>query len=129
MLSWGMSTTSELCQRCGLCCDGTLFTRTPLHEREVDALRALSPLPGDEARAPGLAQPCAALRGSRCAIYAERPASCRGYECLLFGALVEGEVGLDDALAVVDEARVRTAAPDDGLPGFLDHHFGRRRPC
>lgn len=124
-----MSAASELCQRCGLCCDGTLFTRTPLRSDEVDALRALSPLPGDAARAPGLAQPCAALEGSRCTIYAERPASCRRYECLLHGALVEGELGLDEALDVVEEARARAAARDEALPGFLDHHFGRRRPC
>lgn len=124
-----MGAASELCRRCGLCCDGTLFTRTPLLPDEVERLAALVPLPGDGARAPGLGQPCAALEGSRCTIYAERPSSCRRYECLLRGAVVEGEVGLDEALGVIDEARARAAAGDEGLGGFLEHCFGRRRPC
>ncbi len=123
-----MSSTSELCQRCGLCCDGTLFTRTPLQAEEVEALRALSPRPVDEACGHGLAQPCAALEGTRCTIYAGRPAACRRYACLLHGALAEGEVGLDEALAVVDEARARAAAGGEGLAAFLEHHFGRRAP-
>ncbi len=119
---------SELCQRCGLCCDGTLFTRTPLLPDEAERL-ADRALPADGTRAPGLAQPCAALEDTRCTIYEARPTACRRFECLLHGALVEGEVDLDEALAVVAEARARGARGDDDARGYVDHHFGRRRPC
>lgn len=123
-----MSSASELCLRCGLCCDGTLFTRTPLLPDEAEALRARSAevTPCARSGTPGLRQPCAALDGSRCTIYADRPASCRRYECLLHGALVEGEVDLDEALTVVEEARARARRGDGDLDAFLDHHFGRR---
>lgn len=119
-----MSDLSELCQRCGLCCDGALFTVAPLEVHEVEPLRARGLLPlVRQDGAPGLAQPCAALDGPRCRIYAERPASCRRYQCLLYGALAEGEVSLDEALAVVAGARARRGAD---AADYLDHHFRGR---
>lgn len=119
-----VSSLSELCQRCGLCCDGALFTVTPLEAHEVEPLRARALLPlARKDGAPALAQPCAALSGLRCTIYAERPASCRRYQCLLYGALAEGEVSLDEALAVVADARARVDARAEGRESFLDHHF------
>ncbi|MBX3472647.1 MAG: YkgJ family cysteine cluster protein [Planctomycetes bacterium] len=111
---------SELCQRCGLCCDGSLFARAPLLPDEVAPLAAR----GLPATAAGLPQPCAALEGTRCSIYAARPASCRRYTCLLQAALAEGEVDLDEALAVVAEARARLAAGEAGE--HLDRHFRGR---
>jgi len=47
-------------------------------------------------------QRCAALAGTVCQVYAERPLACRRFECLLFGALREGEVTLPEALEVVE---------------------------
>jgi uncharacterized protein len=116
------SPLSELCQRCGLCCDGSLFTHAPLQPGEVDAMRQrkLEVMRRADG-SPALAQRCAALEGCRCTIYTDRPDSCRRYQCLLYTALAEGEVSLDDALAVVAEAR---------SPGrseaFLDRHFRGR---
>ena len=52
-------------------------------------------------------QPCRALVGRECSIYADRPAGCRAYNCLLATALGEGELGLEEALAIVDEAHTR----------------------
>ncbi|MFY0580866.1 hypothetical protein ACN28S_47425 [Cystobacter fuscus] len=31
--------SSDLCRRCGLCCDGNLFSHVPLEHAEVDAAR------------------------------------------------------------------------------------------
>ena len=117
-----MGAMSEaLCQRCGLCCDGTLFTRTPLEPGEA----APPPLVAAGAHLP---QPCAALSGLRCTVYADRPRSCRRYECLLYGALAQGEVTLDEALAVVAEARARVAVDRGGAEGFLRQRFLGRAP-
>lgn len=115
---------SELCQRCGLCCDGTLFARTPLAAGEAAGLRARG-VPCADGAAP---QPCAALDGRRCTIYAARPASCRRYECLLHGALAEGEVTLDEALEVVADTRARLAAGED-VGALLDRRFRGRAPA
>ncbi len=128
MLSWGVADVELLCERCGLCCDGTLYRRTPLAPGEVEALRSLGADPGglDAAgapRGPGLPQPCAALEGTLCVIYAARPARCRRYACLLRRALGEGELDLAEALGVVADARARAAARAPDLERFLDQRF------
>jgi hypothetical protein len=108
---------STLCLRCGMCCDGTLFTHVSLQPAEVPALqqRGLS-LTQRADGSPALAQHCAALDGRTCTVYADRPASCRRYHCQLYAALAEKEVSLDEALAVVDEAQSLVATVGRELP-------------
>jgi hypothetical protein len=108
-----------LCQACALCCDGTLFARVSVTETET-AVLARSGL-STELRAKNkrvLPQPCAALKGTRCGCYGERPGPCREYVCLLATALEDGEVSFDGALKVVEETRRRSAALEAKLaPG------------
>ena len=114
-----------LCQACGLCCDGSLFKRVPLGLSEVvpeSKLRVVTN--GFGAR--HVPQRCAALEGTRCQVYSERPLACRRYECLLFGALREGEVSLPEALEVVTRAQSLVAAASPERDEFLAFHFGRR---
>ncbi len=120
-----------LCQSCGLCCDGSLFTRVPLGVDEVvphDALAVVT----NEKGGRHVPQRCAALAGTVCQVYAQRPLACRRYECLLFGALREGEVSLGEAIDVVHRAQalVATARLDASQRSerdeFLTFHFGRR---
>ncbi|MEZ4406374.1 MAG: YkgJ family cysteine cluster protein [Polyangiales bacterium] len=69
----------SLCRACGLCCDGSLFGRVPLAEREVEVARRLRlPVVGGKA----LAQPCAAFHRD-CEVYEDRPAACRAFACAL----------------------------------------------
>ncbi|HLK99940.1 MAG TPA: YkgJ family cysteine cluster protein [Myxococcaceae bacterium] len=126
---------STLCQHCGLCCDGTLFTSVPLRPTEVEPLRRLSlPIIARADGSPGMAQRCAALEGRGCTVYSERPEACRRYHCHLFTALSEGEVSLEESLGVVDEAhaRLRAVSTDpaarEQAEAYLDLHFrGRQR--
>jgi hypothetical protein len=126
---------STLCQRCGLCCDGNLFTSVPLQGAEVETVRRLSlPVIARADGSPGLAQRCAALEGRCCTVYSERPEACRRYRCNLHVALAEGEVSLNEALTVVDEAHARlravaaAQAPREEAEAYLDRHFrGRQR--
>ena len=106
-----------LCQSCGLCCDGSLFTRVPLGVSEKVPEEKLAVVTNDYG-ARHVPQRCAALSGSVCQVYAERPLACRRYECLLFGALREGEVSLPEALEVVRRAQalVASRARARGLP-------------
>ncbi|MGV3620738.1 MAG: YkgJ family cysteine cluster protein [Archangium sp.] len=120
-----MSQLEALCQACGLCCDGTLFTRVPLTPTEVVPVVKLNVL----TNATGgryVPQRCAALEGTVCGAYSERPLACRRYECLLFGALREGEVSLDEAVDIVAQAQALAASKDPKLDEFLRFHFGRR---
>lgn len=134
-----MADASTLCRRCGLCCDGNLFASVPLAAEEVAPLRAQGLVIVGQA----LRQRCAGLGEAGCGVYAQRPGRCREYRCMLLIALGDGEVDLDAALAVVDEAHARLAAVGPGpgsalararrgegpearaVVGFVARHFER----
>jgi Fe-S-cluster containining protein len=126
-----MSDLELLCQACGLCCDGTLFTRVPLAPDELVPEAALGVVRTDTG-ARHVPQRCAALSGTVCRVYAQRPLACRRYECLLFGALCGGEVSLPEAVTVVQRAQALAARArlDATLvperEEYLRFHFGRR---
>lgn len=109
---------STLCQRCGLCCDGNLFSTVPLRQTEVATMERLrlAVIKRENGTSPGFTQCCTALEGRSCTVYAERPEACRRYRCFLLTALAEGEVSLEDALQVVDEAHERIRAVEAALP-------------
>jgi Fe-S-cluster containining protein len=114
-----------LCQSCGLCCDGSLFSRVPLgvSEQVPEQLGVVT----NEKGGRHVPQRCAALEGSVCRVYAQRPLACRRYECLLFGALREGEVALPEALEVVRRAQALVASRAAEREDYLTFHFGRRQ--
>jgi Fe-S-cluster containining protein len=92
------SLTDTLCTRCGLCCDGTLFADVELASRaEATRLEALGLEIESDDDAPLLVQPCAALRGRRCSIYAHRPGCCRTFECKLLRDVRGGVVSVEEA--------------------------------
>ena len=131
-----------LCQACGLCCDGTLFSVVPLATNERPPLGVTVETKPTGARA--LRQPCSALAGTCCTVYEQRPLACRRYQCLLYEALQSEEENLAGALSIVARAKALTAAvkpplavarattPDDPAlctaEAFLKFHFlGHRR--
>jgi Fe-S-cluster containining protein len=108
----------ELCLRCGLCCNGTLFTHVPLEPDEAQRVRDRGvPVDLSAEGSSSIRQCCSALRGTRCSIYEDRPGACRRYRCLLLCAVEEDEVSLKEALRVVDEARQLLGRLDDALEG------------
>ena len=100
------SLTSILCTQCGLCCDGSLFADVELASRaEATSLEIMGlVVDDDDANVALLPQPCAALRGRRCGIYAQRPKCCRTFECRLLQDVRRGAVSLEGALEQVAEA-------------------------
>jgi hypothetical protein len=113
-----------VCQACAMCCDGTLFTRVPLTADDpVPAeVHAVTTATGGRY----LPQPCAALDGTRCRVYAQRPTVCRRFECLLLVALRDGEVTEAGALDVIARARVlQSAGEGERLRAHLQLYFGR----
>jgi len=99
--------TDTLCTKCGLCCDGTLFADVELvGQSEVARLEMMGMEVEDESRSVGLlSQPCAALRGTRCGIYAHRPKCCRVFQCHLLQNAERGAVTVERALEQIAGAR------------------------
>jgi Fe-S-cluster containining protein len=98
--------TDVLCTRCGLCCDGSLFADVELGGRaEATRLEAMGlAIEDEDGNRPLLLQPCAALQGRRCGIYAHRPGCCRTFECRLLQDVRRGAVGVERALEQIAEA-------------------------
>ena len=121
----------SVCTACGLCCDGSLFGRVPLGPTEQVPELKLGVVTNSQGGR-HVPQRCAALEGTVCQVYEQRPHACRRYECLLFGALREGEVSLAEALQVVARAQqlVVAARVDSSALAerdeYLTFHFGRR---
>ena len=120
-----MAQLEDLCQRCGLCCDGTLFNRVPIGVSEQVPEAALHVIKGPNGGR-FIPQCCAALEGTSCTVYAQRPLACRKYECLLFGAVREGEVSFAEALEVIQRVKQRHIENDPKLDELITFHFGRR---
>jgi uncharacterized protein len=99
--------TDTLCTTCGLCCDGTLFADVELvGQAEVARLEIMGMDVEDEGRNTGLlSQPCAALRGTRCGIYAHRPKCCRVFECHLLQNAERGAVTVERALEQIADTQ------------------------
>jgi len=99
--------TDTLCTNCGLCCDGTLFADVELvGQAELARLEIMGIEIENEGRNIGLlSQPCAALRGTRCGIYAHRPKCCRVFQCRLLQNAERGAVTVERALEQIADAR------------------------
>ena len=99
--------TDILCTNCGLCCDGTLFADVELvGQAEVERLEIMGMEIDDGDETAGLlSQPCAALRGRLCGIYAHRPTCCRVFECHLLQNAQQGVVTVERAKDLIVDAR------------------------
>jgi len=105
------SLTDTLCTQCGLCCDGSLFADVELAGcAEATALEILGlEIESGDADGGLLSQPCVALQGTRCRIYAHRPQCCRTFECGLLQDTRNGAVSVDRALLHIADAHHRIA--------------------
>jgi len=122
------SLTDTLCTRCGLCCDGSLFADVELAGRAEAAKLEIMGLEIEDDGADRwlLSQPCRALKGRRCGIYAHRPECCRTFECRLLQDVRRGAVSVERAnehiaaalkrIEWVKELMLQLGQRDTGLP-------------
>jgi Fe-S-cluster containining protein len=104
-----------LCVRCGLCCDGTFFGSVVVAGGERERLGRVGLRVVDEDGKLSMPQPCSALRGCLCAVYADRPGACRQYECRMRERLLDGSVSEEDARASLARIRVLLASVRDAF--------------
>jgi hypothetical protein len=88
-----------------MCCDGTFFGRVRLRAKEARRAPRHTLVLLEDAESCYFDQPCAAHRGSSCAVYAERPSKCASYQCWVLGRLEDGEIGEQEARRIIAETR------------------------
>lgn len=103
-----LSLASELCLACGLCCEGTLYTKALIRPDEVEDSRAIGMAtysePNGEA---GFRFPCNYLDGACCTRYEQwRPSVCSGFLCEVQLKVKKGAMEPDEARAKVRKARM-----------------------
>jgi hypothetical protein len=92
-----------LCLQCGLCCNGALFADVRPEPGDGSPL-----FHGNRLR---VTQPCPAFNAATCAcaIYAERPARCRKFECRQLLGLRNGTTIMEKALRQIRAAHALAA--------------------
>ena len=97
---------SQLCPKCGLCCNGVLFADVKLCKGDdVQRLAELGLSLEKKGRQQAFAQPCACFDGKLCRVYVERPVRCRAFECGLLKRVQAGELGAGAALKTIAQAK------------------------
>ena len=100
----------NLCQECGLCCNGVLFHTVRL--QPADSAKALAALGLKLKRKKGahyILQPCPAWQDCQCSIYAARPERCRLFECRQLQRIAAGETTEAAALEKIRDVQRRVA--------------------
>jgi len=103
--------SQSVCRACGLCCDGTLFSRVPLEPAEILAMSDLGFGIVHVSHPAYFTQPCSKCVGGSCSVYALRPQNCREFRCRLLQRLEAGELSVENALALVKRAISLAATP------------------
>lgn len=98
---------ARLCLDCGLCCNGVLFDQVLLQPE--DHAKALTARGLKVKKKQFFTQPCAALCGTLCTVYEDRPTRCRLFVCRQFQGVAAGKILEGDAKARIAEVRRQVA--------------------
>ena len=94
---------SSLCVACGLCCQGMFHEQARAFPEEVAWLEGKGFTVGTGPQGLAFSLPCSHLGAGGCSLYAERPRTCRTYQCRLLARYLAGEVSLEQALGTVEQ--------------------------
>lgn len=122
------SEASTLCQACGLCCTGHLFSWVRLKAVELTPLEKLGlNVIRSDPRQRGFTQPCPMWNGV-CTIYESPhyPRGCDSYKCKLFREILDESVALPKALKVVKRAMGMIQEVETFLPASPHISFRER---
>ncbi|MGC3988737.1 MAG: YkgJ family cysteine cluster protein [Chthoniobacteraceae bacterium] len=110
------SVASELCNSCGMCCNGVMFHLVQLQPGDSpnELLERGLKLKWKRGHR-HIQQPCPAYCESRCTIYEIRPERCRAFECRVLKRLLAGEITEAEAAGKVDEVKTRVADLEEML--------------
>lgn len=108
---------AELCVGCGLCCDGTLYSRARAEAEEEARLQELGHELTSIDGARYFPLPCLHHDSGRCTVYETRFVKCRSFRCALLQRYDAGELSLSEARTKIETvkrllARIGAVDPD-----------------
>lgn len=101
---------NNICIKCGLCCDGTLFSRARIFEGEtIDNKLEMEVIKIENKDTEGFALPCGYLKDRVCSIYysnrPKRPLICSRFKCKLLRKYEKQEGSYEDALIIIENTK------------------------
>lgn len=128
----GNEESEGICTQCGFCCTGQLFDRAEILDDEHPRLVDLGFELGSEARSDGGRQhyiglPCHMLSGTRCTVYAGRPAGCAAFRCELLRSVESGVTSRDEAVERIATAKTLLARLAATMPADWSFPHARQR--
>ncbi len=103
----------ELCNACGLCCNGAIFADVQLrpgdNKAQLESLGLQMKSKAAVSARVKFLQPCPAHDGCKCQIYLSRPQYCRQFECALLKNALAGRIKQSSALRLIGIARNKLA--------------------
>jgi len=110
-----MSTSSNLCLDCGMCCDGTLFENFRIKYPKESHLFSI-----DQQYIP---QRCEHLDNCNgCKIYEKRPKVCSTYKCPVLRKYEEGDISFQNALEHITSVK-NDPKNKEKIKNFIDGTF------
>ncbi len=114
---------STLCQTCGMCCDGTLFSYARIYPEELKKVKSQGfNVKRKDRRTTVFTFPCHHLVDNKCSIYADRPKKCSGYFCRLTKQVIRGDKTLEVALEDVQETKADSEWLRENAPTLKGDH-------
>jgi len=104
---------ARLCLDCGLCCNGVLFDQVRL--QPGDNRKALTARGLKIKRGGWFNQPCTALCGTLCQLYAARPTRCRQFECRQYRLVTTREISYEAAAGRIAQVKGQVAGVEKML--------------
>ena len=101
---------NALCQKCGICCDGSLFSSVTVYKHKIKKLeKAGVKVYGRTRGSFQFDQPGSCFEGGTCSIYAARPEKCRSSFCILQRKVMNGSVSFSDGSKLVIAVKTHAA--------------------
>lgn len=98
--------SGKICQECGLCCTGALFTHVYINGNEAKKIRKcgvpVQNLPDDKF---AFNLPCSGYKDGCCSLYESRPTKCSNYSCKLMNSVINGDTPYKAASKTVSKTK------------------------
>lgn len=107
---------NTLCQECGICCDGTLFSFVKVYPEEITKMKELGiPVYKNQDGHHIFDQACPCFKNGNCSAYLKRPRKCHSFSCKLQKDVMNGSMKFDDALKIVELVKKHTVWVRDAI--------------